>query len=400
MDYIAIDIETTIRNQGDESVGDFKASPYNINNEIVMVGATHEDTPEVKVWSIHPEHPDVRDLPVPDENTIVVGHNIAFDLGYLLRDFGTWREWSRFGMIWDTMLVAYILSGQVDKFASLDAEALKAGGTVKDDAIKDYWKANIDTSDIPSDELEAYQIEDVKNTELVFLKQMQQAEEQGQIPLIRAMMDARLATLEMERNGMYVDTEVLWDQKGFLESDINAYSKLIMDIMSLDFPKGSLPTLNINSTSVLSCWLFGGKHRWREQHPMLHEDGSEVLYKSGAKKGEVKMAWKDYEKPIMGKFTGASYSAIGANGNYATGEAVLKKILGDYKDTDVRPHLRCLRAILLVRGLRKDMSAYYVGYNKLIWPDSCLHPSFQHCSTDTGRLSCNKPNLQQASGKN
>ena len=85
-----------------------------------------------------------------------MGHNIGFDLLYLLRDYPEWREWAKTGLIWDTMIVDYLLSGQTRKFTPLDTASAAVGGTVKDSAIKDYWDNDVDTEDIPREQLLEY----------------------------------------------------------------------------------------------------------------------------------------------------------------------------------------------------------------------------------------------------
>lgn len=58
--------------------------------------------------------------------------------------------------------------------------------------------------------------------------------------------------------------------------------------------------------------------------------------------------------------------------------------------------------LLELRGLEKELGTYYAGQKKgkktgfehLIYPDSCIRGSINHCSTDTGRTASNKPNLQ------
>ena len=55
--------------------------------------------------------------------------------------------------------------------------------------------------------------------------------------------------------------------------------------------------------------------------------------------------------------------------------------------------------VLDYRKAVKDHKTYFVGYAALTWEDGLIHPSINHCSTDTGRTSCTKPNLQNASRK-
>ena len=42
-DYVVIDLETSIKNRGEEAIGDFKASPYHPDNKIVAVGRSTQD---------------------------------------------------------------------------------------------------------------------------------------------------------------------------------------------------------------------------------------------------------------------------------------------------------------------------------------------------------------------
>ena len=151
-DYVVIDLETSIKNRGEEAIGDFKASPYHPDNKIVAVGAKNALQETVYNWSSTPwKYP-----PPESKDTLVVGHNIGFDLLYLLRDYPEWREWAKTGLIWDTMIVDYLLSGQTRKFTPLDTASAAVGGTVKDSAIKDYWDNDIDTEDIPREQLLEY----------------------------------------------------------------------------------------------------------------------------------------------------------------------------------------------------------------------------------------------------
>jgi DNA polymerase I-like protein with 3'-5' exonuclease and polymerase domains len=407
MNYVVLDLETSVNNIGDESIGKFKASPYHPDNKIVQAGIKHHECTSPTAFYMgnragryaHGYSNRLNDMPVPDESTLLVGQNIAFDLAYLARDFERWDEWRDKGMIWDTMVVKYILSGQTDKFVGLNTLSEAVGGTIKDERIKDYWDAGVKTEDIPVDELAEYMLHDVSNTEMVFLDQLERADAQGMIPLIRCMMESRLATLEMEINGMHMDRDIIKHEKELVEEEIEKISSDLAAEILPNFPAEAQPALNINSTTVLSAYLFGDPvFKYSTQDNMLDDDGKPILFKSGAKKGQIRTKWTDHECNIVGQFNGTRYSKKGKSGKWATGEAVLSKIFREYSASPTIVH--SVDLMLKLRGLRKDMSAYYVGYADLLWHDDLLHPSFSHCSTDTGRLSCSQPNVQQCAGDN
>lgn len=53
------------------------------------------------------------------------------------------------------------------------------------------------------------------------------------------------------------------------------------------------------------------------------------------------------------------------------------------------------KLVLAYRGWQKADATAYTGYPRLVAPDGRIHPSFKIFGTKTGRLSCTKPNLQQ-----
>lgn len=404
-DYIVIDIETDILNTGDESVGDFKASPYNKDNGIVMVGAKHCDCTYGMVWGNQEQgYLPIRDLPVPNADTVLVGHNIAFDLAYLTRDSHEWDDWTADGKIWDTMIVEYLLSGQEDMFPSLDfCSAKVAGATLKDERIKEYWNAGINTRDIPHEELEEYLRADVTNCELVFLDQVRRATEMGMLELIHVQMEARLATMEMEKQGMFLSEVAMDEEQAILEGEMVKTMDQLKAALADSIPKQALDNIILTSPTTISAYLFGGAIKYKLREVEMDVMGQPVLFKSGAKKGLAKEKWVEYGVQVVGKFSTLPYTKMGKNGQYAVGEAVLNRIITDHDNLKL-PRASypsgyyTVKTILTLRGQTKDMSAYYVGYRKLRWPNGYLHPSFHHCATGTGRLSCSKPNLQQASG--
>jgi len=56
--------------------------------------------------------------------------------------------------------------------------------------------------------------------------------------------------------------------------------------------------------------------------------------------------------------------------------------------------------VLKLRKVTKDAGTYFEGYSKECWEhDSCIHPNYNHAATNTGRISCTKPNVMNITRK-
>jgi DNA polymerase I-like protein with 3'-5' exonuclease and polymerase domains len=146
---LVIDLETTM----DCPVGNNKANPMWMGNKIIASGIKWVGKEEVYTSYSRTglaKEPLLVDLELA---SLVVGHNIKFDLLYIYRNTSNILP-----RIWDTQLAAYLLSGQRHLYASLDELTAEYVGdhALKDDKIKEYWKAGVRTEDIPVDELMAY----------------------------------------------------------------------------------------------------------------------------------------------------------------------------------------------------------------------------------------------------
>jgi DNA polymerase I-like protein with 3'-5' exonuclease and polymerase domains len=320
---------------------------------------------------------------------------------YLLRH-EIWRYWFRApkSKIWDTQVAEYVLTGQTHKYASLNELALKYGGTLKDDKIKEYWDNGYMTEDIPPRELEEYALGDVDNTEIVFLGQIELAEQQGQLDLIMAMMESRMATIDMEHNGFAFDkagASVKRLAVSQAASDEWASAQLIMNMLAPDGVE-----VDVTSSLQLSKFLLGGIHKFKKRVYVVDPDGQRVKYKGGAKKGQYKTRLEtvshNFNADPRLDFHPPSTEAV-ANDGWKLNDKVLKEVIGQLKIDGVDHE--CIEMLTHVRNAReiqKDLTAFYSPYLDLTWGDSCLHPSFSHTATDTGRLSCTSPNIQQVSG--
>lgn len=161
-----------------------------------------------------------------DNITILIGHNIGFDLKYIWKNDELQDFFKRGGRIWDTAAAEFILSKQEHKFPGLRDIAVnkyKCKERVKH--IEKLFESGLDTTQGDIDLL----LEDVKNdvldTEKVALQQVKLAKELGMFNLIVARMDSLLATTEMEYNGVKVDKEIFTNNKQHLIRELEVCKK-------------------------------------------------------------------------------------------------------------------------------------------------------------------------------
>lgn len=148
--------------------------------------------------------------------------------------------------------------------------------------------------------------------------------------------------------------------------------------------------MNFNSPKDVSMLFFGGTKKVSVAEPLLNELGEQTLIKSGPNRGKVKTKLIDKEIHIKGFGLMPSCEwKTKRIGVYKTGEEVLKCLANDKGDAG-----KIARLMLKLREKEKLLSTYYIGTEKFLHVDDCLHPNYQHVLTDTGRLSCNKPNVQ------
>ena len=383
MNYLVLDLETGIHNRGEDSIGKMKAAPWHPKNKVVLSGhRTNNLTSSVIRRDLLLLFPDIN----RDISQIVVGHNIKFDIHYLMQHRSEFADLTLPRIcIWDTQLAEYILSGQRKMYPTLDYCSEKYGGTLKDDVIKDFWNNGVDTEEIPRELLDEYLENDVKNTELVYLSQVVQAEEMNMMPLMLSQMKALKATIEMEFNGMHFDkakassiADTIRPERDELIRYINGH----LACYGIELP-------NYNSAAQIAALIYGGTIVEEVSVPKLDDEGKQVMYKSGARKGSPVFRKEKAVRTLAG--ITCTPPEFTDTGKISVSDGPLSKI-----DHDMP------RAILKLRGLSKDLVTYYEGYSNLVWPTSSgrgvIHHSLNHCSTGTGRLSSTSPNLQNTTG--
>jgi DNA polymerase-1 len=353
---LVVDLETTIRCP----VGNNTGNPMWRSNKVIAAGMQI-----VGGAYGHSYDKDGIDLKgcreVCDEADLVIGHNVKFDLLYIYRDTS-----NKLPRIWDTQLAAYLLSGQKHMYASLDELTAEYIGkhALKDDKIKAYWKAGVQTEDIPKSELLDYLRGDVENTSAIFQAQWAEAEGLDILPLMFTQMDALRATIEMNRNGMRVN----WY---YVEKQRDTYAAVLKDAQ--DKVAALAPDLDTASPKQLSLYFFGGEEKYKEKV----DDG---FYKNGKPKTKT----VERIRKVDGRYSPTG--ELGKSGYYSTDDSVLKDLA--LKGDEVANQL------LTIRECSKIKDTYYEGLLALRFPDDNIYPNLNHCATKTGRLSATNPNLQ------
>ena len=146
-----LDLETTIK----APTPHFGASPTYPANKIVMLGYRTNDIEEILT-----EKKDIEEFidKVQSEHHLLVGHNIAFDLLYLIR-YGLKMGHNS---VWDTQKFAYMHSGRILTQPSLETVAKKLRLPFKKDTeIKERFRAGIGADEIDEDLLRSYLESDV-----------------------------------------------------------------------------------------------------------------------------------------------------------------------------------------------------------------------------------------------
>lgn len=353
---LVVDLETTIRCP----VGNNTGNPMWRSNKVIAAGMQI-----VGGAYGHSYDKDGIDLKgcreVCNTADLVIGHNVKFDLLYIYRDTS-----NKLPRIWDTQLAAYLLSGQKHMYASLDELTAEYIGkhALKDDKIKAYWKAGVQTEDIPKSELLDYLRGDVENTSAIFQAQWAEAEGLDILPLMFTQMDALRATIEMNRNGMRVN----WN---YVEKQRDTYAAVLKDAQGI--VAALAPDLDTASPKQLSLYFFGGEEKYKEKV----DDG---FYKNGNPKTKT----VERIRKVDGRYSAAG--ELGKSGYYSTDDSVLK-ILATSGD-------EVANQLLTIRECSKIKDTYYEGLLALRFPDDNIYPNLNHCATKTGRLSATNPNLQ------
>ena len=192
--YTVLDLETSIRAPQPH----FGAAPMWPSNRAIMLGFKNTNDDETTTVGEGQEAPFIR--AISKQHRLLVGHNIPFDLLYLMRK-GLHLSNHR---LWDTQKFFYIERGRSGESTSLENVAKYYGVPFKKDIeVKERFAVGIGADKIDEDLLREYLIADVETTEKIFLKQRKLCDDCKYFSrYIRSMMDALIPTTQMTFYGI------------------------------------------------------------------------------------------------------------------------------------------------------------------------------------------------------
>ncbi len=305
-----------------------------------------------------------------DSASLLITFNGKFDLQWFSKCGITYD----YRKVWDVQLAEFILSNQTHRFPSLNETCERYGIPLKQDAVKEYWEKGVNTDEIPWEILSEYAAHDAYLHLRCYQEQIKLMTPAQKTLCFLQSQDMSILR-EMEANGIPFNEELCHERAKTLDDQI---SKIKTELSAI-YP--NVP-VNFASNDHLSAFLYGGT---------IKEDGKEFVgyFKTGERAGQPKYKNIVVEYTLPRMFTPLKGSEMKKEGNFATDEGTLRKLKGKKA---------IIEKLLTLSKLEKLNGTYYRGLPKLReemgWTTGVLHGNFNQTTATTGRLSSNRPNLQ------
>jgi DNA polymerase I-like protein with 3'-5' exonuclease and polymerase domains len=429
---LTLDVENTVT----ERDGKMHLDPFESGNSLTMVGMLSDTGEERIVTFDHSEvEPDLNGHDTVqewlDKATVLIGHNIAYDLVWL------WESGFKYdGAVFDTMLAEYVIQRGVKLPLSLEqcAERYELE-TKKQDTLKAYFKAGYSTRNIPHDELSDYLSADLHATQQLSDKlniKLNTKEHSSLMNTVILTNELSVCLAKIYQRGMAVDLKGLdtvrqefQTEKSNLLTDLDKHVKNLM---------GDTP-INLNSPEQLGWVIYGrkvlDKTEWANRiDPYMSDSdfrtainiGTEQLYKTKAVqcpdcegKGfvhKIKKNGTPYAKATSCKtcnklgylfrpteekaglrFKPPTPKWASANG-FSTSKANLALLQSAAKSKGMDDASDFLGKVIRLSALDTYLSSFVEGIQTYTKEDGKLHVSLMQHRTSTGRLSGANPNMQ------
>ena len=424
---LTIDVENTVTKRD----GKMHLDPFEPTNKLVMVGCRTDKGVEYLYDMENDGQASVGIQELLDATTILIGHNIAYDLMWL------WESGFRYdGPVFDTMLAEYILQRGIKQPLSLEACAERHDlATKKQDTLKQYFAKDMGVDEIPRAELSQYLSADLRATQQLCDMQYKRLNSTDDARLMDTVIFTNkvcLALAKIYRRGFKVDVDVLNDVKNEFEKEKqeieDRLNKQVKEIM------GDTP-INLNSPEQLSWIIYSRKPKdkttWMNNFtPYMSKEellsnvkaNSSIVYKTVAERcsvchgtGRIKKLKKDgtpyanlpkcvnchalgYVFTPTTKIAGFRFNPPNVKWVSANGFSVNKKMLDVLqhmtKRTNSMKAYNFLSDIQRLSALDTYLSSFVEGIRAYTKSDGMLHVRLLQHRTATGRFSGADPNMQ------
>ncbi len=419
---LTLDVENTTTKRD----GKLHLDPFEPNNRLVMVGCL---TDQGKEYLFRDKFDGVQEL--LDQATILIGHNIAYDLMWI------WECGFKYdGPVFDTMLGEYILQRGIKEPLHLKDCAIRYDlDTKKEDTLKDYFAKGYNTDQIPAEELSYYLSADLHATQQLAdtIYKKLNTEEYGSLLNSVMLTNKVCVTLaKIYKNGFKVDKEALDQVRTEFEKEKHDVEKRLKQ--QVQYLMGDTP-INLNSPEQMSWVIYSRKPKdkamWANSFSKYMDDSSykdtvksnsTLIYKTNAVKcrecfGEgfirkIKKDGKPYANPsrcvscdalgynfiptkqIAGlKFSAPSSKWVSANG-FTINKTYLDTLATVAKRNKMQDAVNFLTDLQRLSALDTYLSSFVEGINAYVKPDGMLHVRLLQHRTSTGRFSGADPNMQ------
>lgn len=400
LNYLVLDVETTILNNGD---------PFDPRNKLCYVGLQDKTGPTLYdiEYGDNPYGSKLAEINSRiNKAEVIIGFNLKFDLHWIKRYIHD-VNFTRCDL-WDAQLVEFILSAQRLRFPSLNKVCDFYGlGSKLDVVATEYWENGIDTTHVPRHLLEDYLATDLRLTEQLWRKQQELLiSQRTQVRNLIWLHNEDVKVLEeMEFNGMKVNLPAIKEEQQRVTEEM----KLVdAELLTLSGVPSEVP-LNLSSTQQLSAIIYGGYINYPSTRTKLTQlkDGTiketSVKAISYIKLPGFAIPIKNSETEVTKKLSSLeliqqqekakeTFKAMPYR-KYSVDEAHLKMIHPRTKNG------RAFIDLVLKRAyLEQTLSTYLNKIPEMMagheWQDDLIHGQFNQCVAKTGRLSSSKPNLQ------
>lgn len=442
-----LDVETTF--QKDPETRRTDPSPFHKDNKLVSVQYAMGDDEPAICWFHHQDmtldtrEPFARIQNVLHGTTLLVGHNIKFDLVWL------WESGFIYtGRVYDTMLGEYLLlRGQKHSISLANSCERRHVSLKKGDLVEEYIHNGVGFDQMPPETVEEYGLADITSTRELYQAHQELYALDSNAPMRKHLdlMNKFLPILaNIEQNGIKIDFKQLHKVRSDYQIE---RSQLRIDLEDICHSVMGDRLINFASPEQLSQLIYSrrvtDKKKWAETFNIgLNEKGKPLLrprmsnaqfaekvremttrvHRTRAEqcgnckgKGEFYKTKKDgsqWKKPTRCKACGgdgfiqvplpkiggltmnpSGIMDVSASG-FATDKTTLVRLLNSAVHKGNDEAVKFLKSSIRLNAVDVYLNSFVGGIARNVKPNGVLHPKFNQCVTRTTRLSSSDPNFQ------